>query len=203
MTWAACDSPLPFERLVDYTAGDLSAAEEERLEAHYFACARCSRRLAVVEALGVGVGALVRRGAARASVTRDVVERIAREGLTLRHYVLAPGDVVPCTAAPADDFVLVELRPDAGAAAGGARVDVETRVLASGAITRQTLLSSCDPASGSILLLFPAEVIRSFPRSRWTMQLSFEADPAARFGAYVMDHTPWQELAPSGEPAPG
>lgn len=203
MTFAGCDSPLPFERLVDYSAGELSAADEEQLEAHYFSCARCARRLAVIEALGDGVVALVRQGASRASVTGDMVERLAREGLGLRRYRLAAGDIVPCTAAPADDFVVVELLVSAGAAAGGACIDVETREVASGSATRHTLLASFAPEATSILLLFPAEVVRSFPRSRWTLRVSFEAAPSAPAGEYVLDHTPWQELAGSGEPAQG
>jgi anti-sigma factor RsiW len=192
---------LSFDRLVDYTAGELPANDERRMEAHYFECRRCARRLVVVEALAGGVGALVRHGAARASVTREVVRRIAQEGLALRRYALAPGHVVPCTAAPTDDFVLVELRGLVGAGAG-ARVDVETMVSPSGATSHHTLLTSVDPESRSILMLFPAEVVRSYPRSRWTIRASVGGAPEAAAASYVLDHTPWAELA-DGQPPPG
>lgn len=218
MTAIDCEAPLPFDRLVDYTAGDLASDDEERIEAHYFGCSRCARRLALVEGLGAAVSELVRRGAARATVTRDVAERIAREGLALRRYVLAPGEAVPCTAAPGDDFVLVELLGRPGAGTGAASVEVETRVFPSGATTRHTLLASLDPESRSILMLFPADAVRSFPRSRWTMWVSVQGAASVHGAAsvegsvnvegapepapYVLDHTPWQELA-GGEPPPG
>ena len=118
MTAVDCGAPLCFDRLVDYTAGELAPEVEEHLEAHYFGCSRCSRRLALVEGLGAAVSALVRRGAARASVTRDVALRIEREGLALRRCALTPGDVFSCTVAPNDDFVLVELLGRAQASAG-------------------------------------------------------------------------------------
>lgn len=190
---SVCLAPLPLESLVDYTAGDLTQEDEQRLEEHYFGCEACARRLASVEALGQGVRDLVRGGKTRASVTLDVVERIARQGLGVRRYVLAPGETVQCTAAPEDDFVLVEL--EAGAALqGGAQVEVLTEDLAAGGAERRLLLAAIDRARGSILLLFPAHAVRAFPRSRWTMHVTFEADPSTRLGAYVMEHTPWQEL---------
>jgi hypothetical protein len=198
MRLADCEVPLEYEQLVDYVSGELSAAEEQRLEEHYFACARCARRLALVEALGAGVVTLVRRGAARASVTRGVAERIAREGLGLRRYVLAPGEVAPCTAAPGDDFVLIELLGLTGT--GGARVDVETRVLESGATTQHSLLTALDPETGSISMLFPAEAVRSFPRSRWTLRARVEGTPQAAV-TYGLDHTPWPELAHDQRPS--
>jgi hypothetical protein len=173
MTVIDCTAPLAFDRLVDYSAGDLAAFDERRVEAHY--CA---------------------------TVTREIARRIALDGLALRRYALAPGQVVPCTAAPDDDFVLVELRGLAGSGPGGARVDVETRIFPSGATTNHTLLASLDPESRSILLLFPADAVRSFPRSRWTMRVSLDGGPAAAAAPYVLDHTPWAELA-GGEPTPG
>lgn len=194
-----CQAPLPLETLVDYTAGDLAADREAQVEEHYFACGACARRLAAVEALGRGVSALVRRGAARASVSAELIERLDRAGLAVRRYRLAPGDTVPCTAAPDDDFVLVELATGSALPAGAAVVDVLAEDLARGGSELRTLHVGLDRERCAISLLFPAQAVRAYPRSRWTMHVRFERNPEPRLGAYVLEHTPWDELAARGE----
>lgn len=45
---AACASPIGWDRLVDYWAGDLPAADEDLVEEHLFACPTCSAMSAAV-----------------------------------------------------------------------------------------------------------------------------------------------------------
>ena len=51
MTDTRCPSPIGFADVVDYWAGDLTRAEEDRIEEHVFTCAECARELAAAEAL--------------------------------------------------------------------------------------------------------------------------------------------------------
>ena len=59
---ARCRAPIRFAEVVDYWAGDLTRAEEDRIEQHVFSCADCAREVATAEALARGVAAVVREG---------------------------------------------------------------------------------------------------------------------------------------------
>lgn len=190
-----CAAPLAFDELVDYTAGELSAEGEAELEAHYFGCERCARRLASVEAIGAAVARAVRGGAVRASITERVVERLERAGLRLRRYAVGAGEVVPCTVAPNDDFVLIELTSERPGSAR-AFVEVAAHDAAGAALAAERSWETAfDLERGAIRLLFPAEVVRAYPRSRWTMHVRFEAETIERVGPFTLEHSPW--------PAPG
>ena len=52
MTDTPCPAPIGFADVVDYWAGDLTRAEEDRIEEHVFTCADCAREFASAEALG-------------------------------------------------------------------------------------------------------------------------------------------------------
>lgn len=194
-----CTDPLPLSDLVDYLSGELDPGVEDRVESHFFACERCARRLESVERLGAGVARLVRAGRVVAAVTGEVLERAAGEGLKLREYRLTPGATVPCTAAPDDDFVVVRLAGDFGDAAR-VDIDVDTADLESGARrATRTRDVAVDHRRGEIVLLFPGDIVRTYPRSVWTMRVKV-AHPAGErdLGPYVMDHTPWDQV-----PVPG
>ena len=44
-----CPSPIEFAAVVDYWAGDLTQAEEDRVEEHIFTCGECARDLAAAQ----------------------------------------------------------------------------------------------------------------------------------------------------------
>jgi hypothetical protein len=187
---ADCRAPLPIEQLVDYAAGELSEADETTLEEHLFACEPCARALERVMRLGAGIGRCVREGRIATPATDDLVRHLSAAGARIREYRLAPGDTVPCTAAPDDTFVAVRLAvpiPEVTSLS----MDVDFHDLATGAREAQhTEDVPIDRTSGEVVMLFPGELIRTYPRSRWTMHMT-PAEGSAALGPYVLDHLPW------------
>jgi hypothetical protein len=139
-------------RLVDYLLDELPVADAERLEEHLFDCTSCAERIESIERIGVTVADAVLHAAVGVNVNGAFVERVARDGLTLREYRdLESGETAP----------------------------PETRRI------------TADRDLGEVLLVFPGEVVRTFPRSRWTLRVSGNS-PAGRteLGRFVMDHSP-------------
>lgn len=197
MTAIPCAAPLALAELVDYAAGDLDGAGEARVEEHLFSCASCGGRLEAVQRLGERIAGLARRGVVPAVVTRALVERMAGEGLRVRRYEIAPGQTVPCTAAPDDDLLAIALAGEL-AQADDVELAIDVQDLDSGARTaRHMTAAPVDRRGGGMVLIFPAERVRAYPRSVWTMRVrgrrGGEAD-AAELGTFALDHTPWERL---------
>ena len=193
----ACRDPIPLDALIEYTLGELAEPRADEVEAHYFECAPCSARLAALGAIGDGVRGLMLAGRLTASVPEAVLDRARDAGLGIRRYTVAAGQVVSCTAAPADDFVAIELEMNVDPAET-VDLDVETAFLASGQRERRRFEALCvDRAAGRLVLLFSGEQIRALPRTAWSMHAVLQSERGARtLGAYQLDHTPWEELDP-------
>jgi hypothetical protein len=190
-----CAAPIPLEDLIAWERGDLGSQASDRIEEHVFGCARCTRRLEGVAALASGIRELVGAGALPSAVTGEVVERAATQGLRLRTYRLSPGDSVACTAGPDDDFVVVRLEVQVEA---GESVDLVAQVAdleSGGRDTRLTEDVPVDPASGEVVYLYPGDVIRSLPRTLWSVTARVRGPKGEREqGPYTLDHTPWGQL---------
>jgi hypothetical protein len=104
-----CTSPRPPGVYSDYWLGELSAEDEAPLEEHLLGCDECSRRLAWGVALATATRALATRGLLRVVVSDEHLGRLARAGLHVREYRVAPGGSVACTVAPEDDLVVARL----------------------------------------------------------------------------------------------
>jgi len=185
-------SGCPGERaaLADYLLGELPAEEERRLEEHLFSCEACTEALEDAHRIGAAVAAAARRGEVGAAVNAAYLERAARDGLTLRQYRIAEGETVLCKAGP-EDLVVVRL---AGAFGGADELDVEVRFedleggTAAPPFTRTVV---ADRQLDEIVMVFPGEVVRAYPRSLWTMTVrSEDAGGRRELGPFVMDHTP-------------
>jgi hypothetical protein len=112
VTTADCAHPISSADIFDYWAGELEPSDEERIEAHVFACAACAALLAEGEALASGLRGIVRSGMFHALVSESVLNRLARDGVRVRTYALDPGDVVPCAVWDDDEVVVTRLRGD-------------------------------------------------------------------------------------------
>ena len=88
MTDTRCPAPIGFADVVDYWAGDLTRAEEDRIEEHVFTCADCARELAAAEALARGIAAVAREGRLHSVVTDAILNRLAADGVRVRTYTL-------------------------------------------------------------------------------------------------------------------
>ena len=124
MTAERCQQ-ITIEHFADYTAGELTEAEAAKLQEHLFACAECGDRAAEFEALIRAIPSAVRSADVTGFVTDDVLNRLAREGVHVRTFVLTPGAVVPCAVWEDDEVMVLRLRGDLG---GASEVTMSQRV---------------------------------------------------------------------------
>lgn len=191
---AACATPVPLDQLVDYGLGELTPAVEEAVETHLFVCEPCARRLETVMAMGHGIRALGHAGGATATVHADLVAHAATAG-RVRQYRLEPGETVACTAGPDDTYVAIRLAGPLGDISG-VDLDVAFEDLDTGARhARRVEDVPVDAVAHEVVLLFPGETVRGYPRSRWTLEARGRRQGTeVRFGPWVLDHTPWDRL---------
>jgi anti-sigma factor RsiW len=129
-----------FTDLTDYAAGELSAIEAAAIEEHLFSCTDCAVRAAELDALVRAIGPAVGSAEVGGFVTDAILNRLAREGVRVRTYVLSPGEVVPCAVWDDDEVMALRLRGDFGGSSeltvsqriGGAEVTRATGQVAAG-----------------------------------------------------------------------
>ena len=185
MTDPRCATPVEFGDIVDYWAGDLSAADVDRIEKHVFACTACARQLAEGEALARGIAAVVREGRFHSLVTDALLNRLAMDGVRMRTYVLEHGEVVPCSVWADDDLVVTRIRANFS---GVDSVTVVTRLDSgeevsrlSNVTVRQGQAEIIDAISAALLRRLPSTLVRMTvtaraARGEWTL------------GDYVLEH---------------
>jgi hypothetical protein len=187
MSTASCETPLEDSVLEDYWLGDLSPTEEEAAELHVLDCDGCSRRLRRVVDLAGGIRALARRGTLRVVVTGAFLERLAREGLRVREYRVAPGGRVACTVTPDDDLVIGRL---AASLAGVERLDLAL-CDAEGREQQRLRDIPVNPTATEVVVTAPIEALRALPASVRSYRLiAVEADGERLLGEYTFAHTP-------------
>jgi len=123
MNGPSCRSPLAWETLLAYWLGELDTGAEASAEEHYLGCARCSRRLEMLTALGDRVGALARTSGVGMFVNDEFVRRLTQDGLHVREYRVPRNGSVNCSVAPDDDFVVGRMEAPLG---GVQRIDMLT-----------------------------------------------------------------------------
>ena len=95
MTASGCDR-ITLADLTDYAAGELAAADAAAIEEHLFSCADCSARATEFDALVRAIPPALRSAEIPGFVTDAVLNRLARDGVRVRTFVLSPGAIVPC-----------------------------------------------------------------------------------------------------------
>lgn len=190
-----CSLHISWETLLDYQMSELLEQESSELEKHLFSCEDCTERLTMLMRLGQNVRWLMRCGRITVGATEEHLSLLRSQGRRVRSYRLDPGQAVACTAAPDDDFVAIcmDLHADPQC-----RIDVAVEWTDVAAQTTERRLVSdvaFDVVSQSIVMLFSAEQIREFPRSRWDMH-AVVTGPAGQesAGPYTLNHTPWEEF---------
>jgi hypothetical protein len=183
----SCTNPIDSAVLADYWLAELPAAGESALEEHLFACEDCSRTLQSLIDLAGAIRTLARQGNLGMIVTREFLDRLAREGLHAREYPVQAGGSVECTVTPQDDFLIGRLVADL---TGIEKVD----------------LSLCDPSGaerlrmrdipfragpGEVLLSYPIGLARQSGPDVLVIKLLAVRDQAERVLAeYTFNHTP-------------
>jgi hypothetical protein len=178
---------LDSEALLAYWLGELPAAEAEKLEEHFFACAACAGRLQWLAALAEGTRAALRAGAVGMVVTPSFVEAMKRAGMRLREYRLEPGGRVDCTIAAEDDAVVSRINAPL---AGVKRLDV-LRDVDGGQQPMESSDVPFDPASQELLFILRPAMLRKMAAHVVRVRLvSVEEGGRRTLGEYTFNHSP-------------
>jgi len=185
MTASRCREPIPFEEVVDYWSGDLTRADEDRIDEHVFTCAACARELADAEALARGIAAMVRGGRLYSIVTDSILNRLAADGLRIRMYTLEGSAVIPCAVWADDDLIVSRIRADF---TGADSVSIVTR-RASGEEIRRVSDIAIRPGQQEILNAFSAAHLRRLPATQVHVTVTAHAASGDRtLAEYTLEH---------------
>ena len=182
MTAQSCRR-LALADLTDYAAGELAGAEAAAVEDHLFSCPDCGARAAEFDGLASAIRAAVRSAQVGGFVTDAVLNRLAREGVRVRSFVLAPGAIVPCAVWDDDELMALRLRGDFG---GAAEVTLSQRIAGS-EVSRTT--GEVSAAGGEIIYTLSAASIRALPVVDIEVLLSARENGEERtIGSYTLVH---------------
>jgi anti-sigma factor RsiW len=185
MTDSRCHAPIGFADVVDYWTGELTPAEEHRIEEHVFACDECARELSAAEALGRAVAAVTREGRLHSVVTDGILNRLAADGMRIRTYTLDGRGVVPCAVWADDDLVVARIRGDF---AGVDSVTIVTRQASGQEISRVSDIA-VRPGQREILNAFSASHLRTLPPTRVAVSVLAHSRSGERtIAEYTLEH---------------
>jgi anti-sigma factor RsiW len=185
MTDTRCPTPLGFADVVDYWAGDLTPAEEGRIEEHVFTCTDCARELAAAEALARGITAVARDGRLHSVVTDAILNRLAADGVRIRMFTLEGTEIVPCAVWADDDLVVSRIRADF---AGVDSVTIVARQASGEEISRLSDVG-VRPGQREILNAFSAAHLRKLPATRVHLTVTAQIGSGERtVAAYTLEH---------------
>lgn len=185
MTDTRCPEPIEFADVVDYWAGDLTQAEESRVEEHVFSCDDCARELAAAEALVRGVAAVAREGRLHTVVTDAILNRLAADGVRIRMYTLEGPGTVHCAVWTDDDLVVARIRADF---AGVESVTIVTRQASGDEISRLSDVA-VRPGQREILNAFSAARLRELPPTRVQVTVTAQIGSGERtIAEYTLEH---------------
>ena len=143
--------------LTDYAAHDLPDAEAAAIEEHLFSCPACAERAAEFDALVGAIPPAVRSADVSGFVTDAVLNQLARDGVRVRTFALAPDAIVPCAVWQDDEVMVLRLRADF---AGAAEVTMSQRV-GGREVIRAT--SQVAASQSEIIYAQPAALVRQLP----------------------------------------
>jgi hypothetical protein len=185
MTDTRCPAPIGFADVVDYWAGDLTRAEEARIEEHVFTCADCARELAAAEALARGIAAVAREGRLHSVVTDAILNRLAADGVRVRMYTLEGTGIIPCSVWADDDLVVARIRADFAEVES---VTIVTRQASGDEISRLSDVA-VRPGQREILNAFSAARLRKLPPTRVRVTVTAQIGTGERtISEYTLEH---------------
>jgi hypothetical protein len=185
MTDTRCPAPIAFTDVVDYWAGDLTRAEEDRIEQHMFTCTECARELAAAQALAHAVAAVTREGRFHSVVTDAMLNRLAADGMRIRMFTLDGSGVVPCAVWADDDLVVSRIRADF---ADVDSVTIVTRQASGDEISRLSDVA-VRPGQREILNAFSAAHLRKLPATRVRVTVTAPTGSGERtIAEYELEH---------------
>jgi hypothetical protein len=184
-----------FAELADYWTADADV-DLAAIEAHVFECASCARLLADAEALREAIRISATAGHVRMFVTDGVLNRLARDGVRIRSYMLEPGEAIHCAAWGDDELMVARLRGDFS---GIAAVDAEMR-LDTGEQIGHAVDVPVRPGASELVMALPAADVREAPHGPMRLTLRKSSDPSHVLGVYIFEHEGSHQR---NEPTPG
>jgi anti-sigma factor RsiW len=177
-------SRIGLAELTDYAAGELAGGDAATFEEHLFSCADCATRAAELDALARAIPPAIRAAEVGGFVTEAILNRLAREGVRMRSYVLSPGAVVPCAVWDGDELMALRLRADF---TGASEFTLSQRV-AGTEIARATGQLAAG-TGGELIFTIPAAWVRTLPAAQIDVLLSAHDEGRERpIGAYTLVH---------------
>jgi hypothetical protein len=175
---------LSFAELADYWTADADV-DVSGIEDHVFTCADCARLLAGAEDLRQAIRMATKAGRVQVFITDAVLNRLAREGVRIRSYVLEPGEAVQCAAWSDDEVMVTRLRGDF---TGVSAVEAEMR-LESGEPWTRSVDVPVRPGATELILALPAAIVRQAPRGPIHLTVQAAAgSPGGVIGEYTFEH---------------
>jgi len=175
---------------LEYYLGEAPAGAASALDEHLFECAACEAQLDALRRTASAMVALVRRGAVASFATTALANRMSRDRLNVRTYVMEPGDTVACTVGHDDDFLLGRFVLPQGSYA---RVDVRVLDDAGQELMRMPDIA-IDARSRHALMLIPARPTKGEGSAIWRYVFSTPEPGGDReLARYAMDHTALSE----------
>ena len=179
---AACATPLAWEELVAYWAGDLEPAELDRIDEHLMGCGVCSAESAGVSA----ITETVRRKLIRPIVDHAQLAALRARGLRVTENHILPGERTPVVfALQATDVLLHRL---GGLDLTGAkRVSVQISVEETGHVALVEPDVPFDRDSGEVLIACQHH-FAAFPPNIVAEVRVHDASGAERISRYPIPH---------------
>jgi len=173
-------------RLWSWWLDELDEAQASEVEEDLFACGDCAARLRELLELRDSVRNALRDSRFASVVTPAFVRRLQASGLRLREYHLQPGESVPCTIAPADDFVVSHLHAPLE---GVRQVDL---VYDDGHTQHRAPHLPFDAAANEVTVIPPVAMLRSLGTATHRMRLLAVTPSSERLlGEYTFNHERW------------
>jgi hypothetical protein len=142
-----CQSPIAWETLVEYWAGELDADATAALDEHLFECAACTAASARVAAVTEAV-----RAAVPLAVSPRRLERLRAGGVRVRENTFAPGDRREVEFSPESDLLIHRLSVDGLGLTGDERIALRVSSESTGALMAVMEEAPFDPAEGAVLV---------------------------------------------------
>jgi hypothetical protein len=151
-----CAQPVEFGHLVDYWAGDLDSAENDRVEAHLFGCEVCSAEAARV----AGIAEAFRNGIPPI-VGADQLLALRARGLVIEDNPVEPGIRREVAFPPGVDILLHHLQ--GLDLAGAERVHVSVRAESTGDLIFEDPFAPFDRERGEVLVACQRHFVLNTP----------------------------------------
>jgi hypothetical protein len=185
MSDTRCPEPIGFADVVDYWAGELARADEDRIEEHVFSCGECARELAAVEALAREIKSVAREGRLQSVVTDSILNHLAADGVRIRTFTLEGEDVIRCGVWADDDLVVARIRADL--------TDVDSVTIVTRQASGEEIGRLADvairPGQREILNAFSAAHLRKLPQTRVHITVTAQGGSGeGTIAEYTLEH---------------